>query len=303
MPDRTVGCPPSRSHPIPLVNHRLVLASLLSLLGALPAQIAFQNGDKVAFLGDSITEDGQQSPGGYVQLVRHGLAASGVKIEIVGAGISGHKSNDMLARLEADVLSKKPQWMTLSCGVNDVWHGANGVPLPDYQKNITAIVDRALAAGVKVVILTSTMIGEDATNPENVRLAGYNDFLRALAKEKGCRAIEGTPVTVIPAPRPRPSTGPAASSPGARLGDARVDPAEQRARDSDARRILGEELRREEDRLATMKREFNNGEPERRGDERNFAKYQERVAEMRAAITRKEADVAALKRELAKLGS
>jgi hypothetical protein len=123
------------------------------------------------------------------------------------------------------------------------------------------------------------------------------------ATEKGCRAIEGTPVTVIPAPRPRPSTGPAASSPGARPGDARVDPAEQRARDSDARRILGEELRREEERLATMKREFNNGEPERRGDERNFAKYQERVAEMRAAITRKEADVAALKRELAKLGS
>ncbi|RVU45642.1 hypothetical protein EOE66_14240 [Rubrivivax rivuli] len=123
------------------------------------------------------------------------------------------------------------------------------------------------------------------------------------AKDKGCRAIEGTPVTVIPAPRPRAPAATTASSPGARPGDARVDPAEQRARDSDARRILGEELRREEERLATMKREFNNGEPERRGDERNFAKYQERVAEMRAAITRKEADVAALKRELAKLGS
>lgn len=118
------------------------------------------------------------------------------------------------------------------------------------------------------------------------------------AKDKGCRAIEGTPVTVVPATRPRP---PAASSPGARPGDARVDPAEQRARDSDARRILSDELRREEERLAAMKREFNNGEPERRGDERNYANYQERVAEMRAAITRKEADVAALRRELDKL--
>ncbi|MCU0862857.1 MAG: GDSL-type esterase/lipase family protein [Planctomycetes bacterium] len=172
------------------MNHRLVLASLLSVLGALPAQIAFQNGDKVAFLGDSITEDGHHSPGGYVKLISHGLAANGVTIEVVGAGISGHKSNDMLARLESDVLSKKPQWMTLSCGVNDVWHGENGVSLPDYQQNITAIVDRAQAAGVKVVILTSTMIGEDATNPENVRLAGYNDFLRALAKEKGCRLAD-----------------------------------------------------------------------------------------------------------------
>ncbi len=120
------------------------------------------------------------------------------------------------------------------------------------------------------------------------------------AKDKGCRAIEGTPVTVVPATRPRPAAA-ATSSPGARPGDARVDPAEQRARDSDARRILGDELRREEERLAAMKREFNNGEPERRGDERNYAKYQERVAEMRAAIARKEADVAALRRELDKL--
>ena len=50
-----------------------------------------------------------------------------------------------------------------------------------------------------------------------------------------------------------------------------------------------------------MVKEFNNGEPERRGEERNYAKYLERVAEMRAAIQRKEADIAAIRRELAKL--
>ena len=53
--------------------------------------------------------------------------------------------------------------------------------------------------------------------------------------------------------------------------------------------------------LAVRSGEFNGGEPERRGDERNFAKYQERVAELKAAIGRQEADVAALRRELAKL--
>jgi lysophospholipase L1-like esterase len=168
------------------MNHRTALAALLSAAGLLHAQIPMQSGDKVAFLGDSITEAGQGSPGGYVQLVASGLAANGIKIEVVGAGISGHKSNDMLARLERDVLSKKPQWMTLSCGVNDVWHGANGVPLDAYKKNITAIVDQAQAAGVKVVVLTSTMIGEDPATPENKKLAAYNEFLRALAKDKRC---------------------------------------------------------------------------------------------------------------------
>ena len=53
--------------------------------------------------------------------------------------------------------------------------------------------------------------------------------------------------------------------------------------------------------LAVLRKDYNNGEPERRGDERNFARYQERVAEMKAAIARKEADVAAIRRELSKL--
>jgi hypothetical protein len=133
----------------------------------------------------------------------------------------------------------------------------------------------------------------------------YTDQLSAQeAKEKGCRTIEGAPITIVQAVRPRPvaASGASAGASGpARSGEGRVEPAEQRARDSDARRILGDELRREEARLAEMVREFNNGEPERRGDERNFARYQQRVADMRAAIQRKEADLAAIRRELAKL--
>jgi lysophospholipase L1-like esterase len=154
------------------------------------SQIAIKSGDKIAFLGDSITQGGKSSPSGYVNLVSQGLAANGVTVEVIGAGISGHKSNQMLDRLEKDVLSKKPQWMTLSCGVNDVWHGQNGVLIDDYKKNITAIVDKAQAAGIQVVVLTSTMIGEDQANPNNQKLIPYNEFLRTLAKEKNCRLAD-----------------------------------------------------------------------------------------------------------------
>ena len=129
----------------------------------------------------------------------------------------------------------------------------------------------------------------------------YTDALSAQeARDKGCRTIEGTPITIISSPpRPKPpiSNGAAASRPG----DSRVDPAAQRARDSDARRILSDELKREEDRLAALQTDYNNGEPERRGDERNFAKYQERVADLKAGIQRKQDDIAAIKREIAKL--
>lgn len=155
------------------------------LFGVSAGDIPVKDGEKIAFLGDSITQGGM-GPTGYVTLVIQGLKANGVNATAIGAGISGHKSNDMLARLQRDVLDKKPDWMTLSCGVNDVWHGAKGVPLDQYKQNITQIVDRAQAAGIKVVILTSTMITENPEEPNNHKLAAYNDFLRELAKEKKC---------------------------------------------------------------------------------------------------------------------
>ena len=135
----------------------------------------------------------------------------------------------------------------------------------------------------------------------------YTDAISAdEARERGCRTIEGAPVTVIQATKPRAgvASGPAgAGASAARPGDSKVDPTAQRQRDSDARRILDAELKREEDRLAQLRREYNNGEPERRGDERNFQNYLDRVASMKAGIARSESDIAAIKREIAKLPS
>ena len=123
----------------------------------------------------------------------------------------------------------------------------------------------------------------------------YNNTLSAKeAKDKGCKTIEGAPITIIQSVKPR---APAATS---GPSGTKVDPAEQKARDNDARRILEGELKREEDRLAAMKTEYNNGQPERQGNEKNYQKYIDRVADMKSAIDRKESDIAALKREIAK---
>ena len=138
----------------------------------------------------------------------------------------------------------------------------------------------------------------------------YTDALTlAEARERGCRSIEGAPISVVQGPRPKPAAGaasapagaPTGAPPAARPAEAKVDPAAQRQRDSDARRILEAELAREEDKLAAARREYNNGEPERRGDERNYQKYLDRVAQLKASIARSESDVAAIKRELSKI--
>ncbi len=81
----------------------------------------------------------------------------------------------------------------------------------------------------------------------------------------------------------------------------KVDSGVQKARDNDRMQILQDEMKSEEKKLADMKKDFNNGEPERNGNERNFAKYQERVAEMKDNIARTEKNVEALRREISNL--
>lgn len=191
-------------------THLLLFASLLAAMppgiaqaeingqsakgGAQAVRLAVNKGDKIVFMGDSITEGGSADPNGYVNLVVRALNQQGLEVTHFGAGVSGQKSNDMLARVDADVISQKPQWLLLSCGVNDVWHfklrlGRQkfvGVPLEDYKKNITSIIEKAQAANIKVMILTATMIGEDSERELNKDLAPYNEFLREIAKQKNC---------------------------------------------------------------------------------------------------------------------
>ena len=153
------------------------------------AEIVVQDGQTIAFLGDSITALGYKNPTGFVNLVVSGLQANGIKVTAIPAGIGGHRSDQMLKRLSG-VLDKHPDWLVLSCGVNDVWHGDKGVPLNAYKANIAAIVDQCQRAGVKVLILTTTVIGEELNNDYNLKLASYNAYLRAVAEEKNCRLAD-----------------------------------------------------------------------------------------------------------------
>jgi lysophospholipase L1-like esterase len=170
---------------------KLVLAAGFAIVASLlNAEICIKNGDAIAFMGDSITQQGNSSPVGYVNLVIRGLEVCGVNAKKIPAGISGHKSNNMLARLDKDVISKKPRWMTFSCGVNDVWHGAKGVELEDYKANVTKILDKCAAAGVEVIVLTATMIGENPEGKNNKKLAAYNDWLREESKRRKLRLAD-----------------------------------------------------------------------------------------------------------------
>lgn len=124
---------------------------------------------------------------------------------------------------------------------------------------------------------------------------------------KGCKRVDLQGVSMITAPPRRVGPAPAgqsaavAKSASSPAGFPRVDNGTQKQRDNDRMGILADELKAEEKKLATLRQDYNNGEPERRGDERNYAKYQERVATMKDDIARVERNVEALRREISNL--
>ena len=115
---------------------------------------------------------------------------------------------------------------------------------------------------------------------------------------KGCKRLDLPSLSTIPMSKKPVQTASSRSSSG---DFPKIDSAAQKARDTDRRQILLDEMKTEERKLAELQKEFNNGEPERRGDERNYAKYQERVASLKDSITRTEKNIEALKREISNL--
>ncbi len=145
-------------------------------------------------LGDSITQIGD-GPGGYVWLTRRFLQDlyPEQQIEVINAGISGHRSNDMLNRFKPDVIDRKPDLVTISVGVNDVWHGfydnhprgdgPRGIKLEEYRANVESMVFSAEKFGARVVILSATPIYEDTSGAENKKAEAYNAALKDIARK------------------------------------------------------------------------------------------------------------------------
>ncbi|MEJ5990132.1 hypothetical protein WG902_09040 [Ramlibacter sp. PS3R-8] len=157
-----------------------------------------------------------------------------------------------------------------------------------------------------IPLAAAAFIGAASAQTKIFRCGNTYTNDEAQAKAQGCKLVEGGNVTVVTGTRyTPPKEGPGAkvvTAPAA--GGQRIDSGEQKARDADARAILEAELKKAEARLAELKTEFNNGEPEKQGAEgRNYQKYLDRVAEQKANIERTEKDIAGLKRELGRAGN
>ena len=178
----------------------LILAATLGTPAVTPAADEpppLKKGEKIVFLGDSITAGGV-SPKGYVTLAKNAIAErhKDLGIEVVGAGISGNKVPDLQKRLEKDVLAKKPSLVVIYIGINDVWHGesdpAKGTTKEKYEAGLKEIIGKIKDAGARVVLCTPTVIGEKkaGANKLDSRLDEYAEVSRKVAKDTGAQLCD-----------------------------------------------------------------------------------------------------------------
>src|SRR5262245_44930813 len=76
----------------------------------------------IVTVGDSITRGeraGVRADETFAALLEAGLKEEGVRAEVVNAGIGGERTDGALARLDKDVLARKPRLVTIMYGTND----------------------------------------------------------------------------------------------------------------------------------------------------------------------------------------
>lgn len=163
--------------------------------GLSPASERLVEGDRIVFLGDSITELGA-FPGGYVRVTEETLNATypDLRLTVIGAGVSGHKVPDCQNRLQRDVLDKKPTIVVIYIGINDVWHSSsgNGTPKDAFKAGLESMIREIKGVGARVILCTPTVIGEmtGGANPFDKMLDEYSDISRGVAQETGSQLLD-----------------------------------------------------------------------------------------------------------------
>lgn len=172
------------------IKIRFILCCLVTLIACSGHDTLVRKSERIIFLGDSITKGGEK-PNGYVTLISETLSSEFADwgIEVIGAGISGNKVPDLQARLEKDVLERKPTLVVIYIGINDVWHWrrSGGTPKDIYETGLRDIVGRIRSAGANVVLCTPSVIGEktDGSNQFDAMLEEYSAISRRVAGETG----------------------------------------------------------------------------------------------------------------------
>jgi len=106
---------------------------------------------------------------------------------VINQGIDGQRSDQIRARFEDDVVSKRPVVVVIIAGVNDVYQGRNATHV---ETELAAMYRRAREAGIRVVA-GSIIPYNTATAEQNARMHAINDWIgKTCAGESAMRFVD-----------------------------------------------------------------------------------------------------------------
>lgn len=157
---------------------------------------------RIIALGDSITRGARPKVTPtqiFPALTQAALREAGVRAQVHNVGIGSERTDLALERLERDVISQRPDIVTVMYGTNDSWvdkgKTASRLTEAEFEKNLREIVRRLRAATISVVLMTEPKFGEK--NPRNGvdedpnrRLAAYMELTRKIARETGVALVD-----------------------------------------------------------------------------------------------------------------
>jgi len=130
----------------------------------------------IVFQGDSITDAGRNRNNdnergiGYPTLV---AAELGYKYPgeyvFINEGVSGNRIVDLYARIKRDIIHRRPDYLTILIGINDVWHELNernGVDNKKFFKVYCDLIEeiKAVLPDIKIFILEPFVLRASATS-------------------------------------------------------------------------------------------------------------------------------------------
>lgn len=169
----------------------------------------FDKGDKLLFIGDSISDYDRKRPVGeglfgawgtsYVSCIGSLITCMypEEEIRVVNMGVSGNQARDLEARWQTDVLDLKPDWVSVLIGINDVWRQFDSplikedhVSLEDYAACCERLVKDTLPRVKGMILMTPYIMEPNRNDPMRRRMDEYGDVIRALAKKYGTVLVD-----------------------------------------------------------------------------------------------------------------
>jgi len=141
------------------------------------ADLPWKDGERVVFLGDSITQDGR-----YVAMVELYLWAQFPErdIEIINLGVSGETVSgisenprprgNVHGRLTRALSESKPDWVLVCYGMNDgIYHPPSVEMYQAYVKGMTELVKQARATGAKIILMAPPVFDAKSRTEDKLR--------------------------------------------------------------------------------------------------------------------------------------